>query len=166
MAAACHGKPSVVLDHRRRTRRASATLAIPHRLQSVNRGIVLRQLRRSLGRSGGTRSLQTVVRGREDQTRSSQARTLRQRTDAGRWHHPVNCRSQRRCLLSQRIIIQVSTTGETVVRTEGFSGSSCQKASQFIEQALGSRQSEQLTQDFYSSSTDAGTHTINQGESQ
>jgi len=68
--------------------------------------------------------------------------------------------------LSQRIIIQVAPTGETVVRTEGFTGSSCQKASQFIEQALGSRQSEQLTQDFYVTSAEAGSQTLNQGEGQ
>jgi len=68
--------------------------------------------------------------------------------------------------LSQRIVIKVAPNGATEVRTEGFSGNSCQKASQFIERALGSRKSEQLTQDFYSASTNAGTHTLNQGEGQ
>jgi hypothetical protein len=68
--------------------------------------------------------------------------------------------------LSQRIIIKVSPNGETEVRTEGFAGSTCQKASSFIERALGSRQSEQLTQDYYKASTEAGTSELNQGESQ
>ena len=66
--------------------------------------------------------------------------------------------------MSQKIIIKVAPTGETEVRTEGFVGNSCQKASQFIERALGSKQTEQLTQDFYMSSTESASNTLNQGE--
>jgi hypothetical protein len=43
------------------------------------------------------------------------------------------------------IEITVSPTGETTVQTKGFTGSACQDASKFIEQALGERSGEQLT---------------------
>jgi len=68
--------------------------------------------------------------------------------------------------LSQRIVIKIALDGSTEVRTEGFAGGQCRQASQFIERALGSRQSEQLTQDFYKSSIEAATNTLQQGESQ
>jgi len=45
--------------------------------------------------------------------------------------------------------IIVSPTGETQVETKGFTGSDCQQASRFIEQALGSRTDEQLTAEFH-----------------
>jgi hypothetical protein len=48
-----------------------------------------------------------------------------------------------------KIIVTVSTTGQTAIKTEGFTGRSCQEASRFIEQALGKRTSEQLTGEFY-----------------
>jgi hypothetical protein len=66
--------------------------------------------------------------------------------------------------LSQRIIIKVAADGSTQVSTEGFVGSGCQKASQFIERALGSRQSEQLTQDYCKTGIEAGNNTLEQGE--
>ena len=44
--------------------------------------------------------------------------------------------------MNQRIVINVATDGSTEVRTEGFSGSSCRQASEFLERALGSKQSE------------------------
>lgn len=47
------------------------------------------------------------------------------------------------------IEVIVSTTGQTQVRTRGFSGSSCREASQFLEQALGQRVTEQLTPEFH-----------------
>ena len=68
--------------------------------------------------------------------------------------------------MSQRIIITVAPSGMAQVRTEGFSGSSCQKASEFIERAIGQRESEQLTQDYYKASTEAGCNTLTQGEAQ
>jgi hypothetical protein len=51
--------------------------------------------------------------------------------------------------LNQIIEIIVSPTGQTSVQTKGFTGSSCQDASRFIEQALGQRTSEQLMPEFY-----------------
>jgi len=51
--------------------------------------------------------------------------------------------------MSQTIEIIVAPNGQSKVQTKGFTGSSCRQASQFIEQALGQRTSEQLTADFY-----------------
>ena len=51
--------------------------------------------------------------------------------------------------MSQTIEIIVAPNGQSQVQTKGFTGSSCRQASQFIEQALGQRTSEQLTADFY-----------------
>jgi hypothetical protein len=51
------------------------------------------------------------------------------------------------------IEVIVSTTGEVTVQTKGFTGSTCKAASQFIEQALGIKQSEKLTADFYAQSS-------------
>ena len=51
--------------------------------------------------------------------------------------------------MSKIIEIVVSPTGETTVTTRGFSGSSCQEASEFIEQALGQRTNERLTAEFH-----------------
>ncbi len=51
--------------------------------------------------------------------------------------------------MSQTIEIIVAPNGQSKVQTKGFTGSSCRQASQFIEQALGLRTSEQLTADFY-----------------
>ena len=47
------------------------------------------------------------------------------------------------------ITVTVAKDGSTKVETKGFSGSSCQAASEFLEKALGSRQSEKLTAEFY-----------------
>lgn len=66
--------------------------------------------------------------------------------------------------MSGRIVIHVATNGETKVQTEGFTGTSCQAASRFIERALGSVTSEQLTQDYFQSSIEAGQSQLQQGE--
>ena len=47
------------------------------------------------------------------------------------------------------IIVTIAKDGSTQVETKGFSGSSCQAASEFLEKALGSRQTEKLTSEFY-----------------
>ena len=47
------------------------------------------------------------------------------------------------------IEIIVSPKGETTVTTKGFAGSSCREASKFLEQALGQRTGERLTNEFY-----------------
>jgi beta-lactam-binding protein with PASTA domain len=49
-----------------------------------------------------------------------------------------------------RIIeVIVSPQGETKIETKGFAGSSCREASQFLEQALGTKVSEIPTAEFY-----------------
>lgn len=52
-------------------------------------------------------------------------------------------------MTSPIIEVVVSPQGETRVTTKGFAGSSCREASQFLEQALGVREAEQLTAEFY-----------------
>ena len=47
------------------------------------------------------------------------------------------------------IEIIVAPNGATRVETKGFSGTQCQEASRFIEQALGKRTGEQLTAEFH-----------------
>ena len=49
------------------------------------------------------------------------------------------------------IEIIVSPKGETRIETKGFAGADCQQASRFLEQALGRRTDEQLTQEFFQS---------------
>ena len=49
------------------------------------------------------------------------------------------------------ITIIVSPTGETSLKTKGFAGAECREASRFVEEALGKRQSEQLTGEFHAS---------------
>ncbi len=49
------------------------------------------------------------------------------------------------------IDVIVSRDGSTRVETHGFAGSQCKEASQFLEQALGLKQNETLTADFYAS---------------
>lgn len=53
--------------------------------------------------------------------------------------------------MSNKIIeVTVAPDGQTRVETKGFTGSECQKASEFIEKALGKRTGEQLTAEFHS----------------
>ena len=47
------------------------------------------------------------------------------------------------------IEITVTPTGETVVETRGFEGSSCRQASEFLEKALGQRTQERFTSEFF-----------------
>jgi len=51
--------------------------------------------------------------------------------------------------MTKTIEIIVSPKGETTVTTKGFAGSSCREASKFVEQALGQRTGEQLTNEFH-----------------
>ncbi len=51
--------------------------------------------------------------------------------------------------MSKIIEIVVSPNGETQLETKGFVGEACKEASRFVEQALGSRQSERLTAEFH-----------------
>ena len=52
-------------------------------------------------------------------------------------------------MTKKTIEIIVAPNGQTRVETKGFAGSECREASQFIEQALGQRTSEQMTAEFH-----------------
>ena len=56
--------------------------------------------------------------------------------------------------MKQTIEIVVAPNGQTRVETKGFVGNSCRQASQFIDQALGQRTSEQLTPEFHQQQTE------------
>jgi hypothetical protein len=56
------------------------------------------------------------------------------------------------------IEIVVSPNGQTQVLTKGFTGSECRQASQFIEQALGTRTQEQLTSEFHQQAGQQQSH--------
>ncbi len=60
--------------------------------------------------------------------------------------------------MSKTIEIVVTPTGQTQVQTKGFTGSECRQASQFIEQALGQRTSEQLTAEFHQQASQQQSH--------
>jgi hypothetical protein len=49
----------------------------------------------------------------------------------------------------QKIIVVIDKQGETVLRTEGFTGSSCNEASAFLEKALGTKISDTPTDEMY-----------------
>ena len=51
--------------------------------------------------------------------------------------------------MTKLIEVIVAPTGEAKIETKGFAGASCQAASQALEQALGIRQTERLTAEFY-----------------
>ena len=59
------------------------------------------------------------------------------------------------------IEVVISPQGETKIETKGFAGSSCQQASQFLEQALGAQVSEMPTAEFYQ--TQPQGQTVQQG---
>ncbi|OYP33984.1 DUF2997 domain-containing protein [Rhodopirellula sp. MGV] len=43
----------------------------------------------------------------------------------------------------------VSPDGSSKVETKGFGGTQCQQASRFLEQALGKKQNEKLTSEYF-----------------
>ncbi|CAN5862657.1 hypothetical protein BH23PLA1_BH23PLA1_30050 [soil metagenome] len=53
--------------------------------------------------------------------------------------------------MNKTIEITVDPRGQTTVETKGFTGSECQQASRFVEQALGRTTAEQLKPEFYQS---------------
>jgi hypothetical protein len=64
--------------------------------------------------------------------------------------------------MTQTIEVIISPSGETKIETKGFAGSSCQQASQFLEQSLGAKLTDKPTADFYQESA---THqTVQQGD--
>ena len=59
---------------------------------------------------------------------------------------------------SRTIEIPVKPDGSTSLETKGFTGSECRAASEFIEQALGQRTSEQLTSEFHQQAGQQQSH--------
>lgn len=51
----------------------------------------------------------------------------------------------------RRIEVLITPDGKTSIQTLGFTGSSCQEASRFLEEALGQRISQHRTAEFYES---------------
>ena len=51
--------------------------------------------------------------------------------------------------MTQTIEVVISPQGETKIETKGFAGSTCQQASQFLEQALGAKLSDKRTAELY-----------------
>ena len=51
--------------------------------------------------------------------------------------------------MTQIIEVVISPKGETKIETKGYSGSSCQAASKFLEEALGAKLSDQPTAELY-----------------
>jgi hypothetical protein len=69
---------------------------------------------------------------------------------------------------SRTIEIVVQPDGQSSVETKGFTGTECLEGSRFLEAALGARQDEQRTVEFYSTgvSTDVGVAQSNPGRSE
>jgi hypothetical protein len=65
--------------------------------------------------------------------------------------------------MTKIIEIIVLPTGQSRLETKGFQGASCQQASQFLETALGARQSEQLTADCFA--TEVSHNRLREGQS-
>ena len=63
--------------------------------------------------------------------------------------------------MMKTIEVIISSQGETKIETRGFVGNSCQQASQFLEQALGTKVSEMPTAEFYQ--TQSQGQTMQQG---
>ena len=61
------------------------------------------------------------------------------------------------------IEIIVSPKGESRVETKGFTGTDCQQASKFVEEALGTRTSEKLTAEFHQVASLSQSH-LNQND--
>ena len=59
---------------------------------------------------------------------------------------------------SKTIEVVVQSDGQSSVETKGFAGAECVEASRFLEAALGARQDEKRTVEFYATgvSTDVG----------
>ena len=51
--------------------------------------------------------------------------------------------------MTQIIEVLISPQGQTKIETKGFAGSTCQQASQFLEQALGAKLSDMPTAELY-----------------
>jgi hypothetical protein len=55
--------------------------------------------------------------------------------------------------LNRTIEVIVAPDGKVTVQTKGFAGNACKAASESLEKALGLKQSEKLTAEYYSQQT-------------
>lgn len=55
--------------------------------------------------------------------------------------------------MNQIIELVVATDGKVTIQTKGFTGPACKSATEALEKALGLKQSERLTAEFYSQQT-------------
>ena len=69
---------------------------------------------------------------------------------------------------SKTIEVVVRPDGQSSIETKGFTGTECLVGSRFLEAALGARQDERRTVEFYSTgvSTDVGVAQSNPGRSE
>ncbi len=65
--------------------------------------------------------------------------------------------------MNKTIEIIVRPDGGTQVQTHGFSGAACRDASRFIEAALGQRETERLTGEFFQGQAAENTQRLRQG---
>ena len=63
--------------------------------------------------------------------------------------------------MMKTIEVIISPKGDTKIETKGFTGTSCQQASEFLEKALGSKVSDKPTAEFYQAQPQ--TQVIEQG---
>jgi hypothetical protein len=55
--------------------------------------------------------------------------------------------------MNQQIIFHIAPDGTVIFETKGFSGPSCKDASEFIKKALGKVATEQLTPEYFQTSS-------------
>lgn len=69
---------------------------------------------------------------------------------------------------TRTIEVVVRPDGQSSIETKGFTGTECLEGSRFLEAALGARQDERRTVEFYSTgvSTDVGVAQSNPGRSE
>lgn len=65
--------------------------------------------------------------------------------------------------MNQTIELIVRPNGSTQIETKGFSGAACRDTSRFIELAIGHRQNERLTGEFFQTQTAVNTQQLRQG---
>ena len=64
--------------------------------------------------------------------------------------------------MSQIIEVTVSPRGETRIETKGFTGGHCREASKALETALGVRETERLTSEFFAASSSENQQSLSQ----
>ncbi len=64
--------------------------------------------------------------------------------------------------MTRNITVIVSPEGKTKIETSGYSGSSCQEASKFLEELLGNIDAEQLKPEYFEYNTNHNNQEIHQ----